>query len=61
MVAERQTERVAIRLTPTEATMLEELTEKTGLNKTDFLRQAIRREYADRIGERPATRKPKRR
>jgi len=58
-VVERQTERIAIRLTPTEASMLDALSEKTGLNKTDFLRQAIRREFAERIDESPPKR-PKR-
>jgi hypothetical protein len=61
MAKEQQTERTAMRFTPTEARMLEELSELTGMTKTDIVRQAIRREYADRIGEAPkATRKPKR-
>lgn len=34
--------------------MLAELSEKTGLNMTDMIRQAIRREHAERIGEPPA-------
>jgi uncharacterized protein (DUF1778 family) len=61
-VAERQTERVAIRVTPTEARMLTELVDLTGLNLTDFLRQAIRREHAARFGEltKPKPKRPKR-
>lgn len=57
MVKERQTERTAMRFTPSEVQMLEELSELTGLTKTDVVRQAIRREYAERIG---APSKPKR-
>lgn len=60
IVVERQTERIAVRLTPTEARMLDELSGKTGLNKTDMIRQAIRREHAERIGESPPPRRPKR-
>lgn len=58
-MVERQTERIAIRLTPTEARMLEELSERTGLNKTDMVRQAIRREHAERIGETPTQKRPR--
>ena len=59
-MVERQTERIAIRLTPTESKMLQELSDLTGLNLTDFLRQAIRKEHAERFGELKATKKPKR-
>ncbi|MEO7035595.1 MAG: hypothetical protein ABI548_16845 [Polyangiaceae bacterium] len=57
MVKERQTERIGIRFTPGEARMLAELSELTGMGMTDIVRQAIRREYAERIGERPVTKK----
>jgi hypothetical protein len=42
--------------------MLTELADLTGLNLTDFLRQAIRREHAARFGEptAPKPKKPKR-
>jgi hypothetical protein len=60
MAKERQTERTAMRFTPTEARMLDELSERTGLSKTDVVRQAIRREHAERFGAHSvAKRKPK--
>lgn len=60
MVKELQTERAAMRFTPSEARMLDELSELTGMSKTDIVRQAIRREYSERIGEQPkAKRKTK--
>lgn len=40
--------------------MLTELSELTGQNLTDFLRQTIRKEHAARFGELKAERKPKR-
>jgi hypothetical protein len=40
--------------------MLTELADLTGLNLTDFLRQAIRKEHAARFGEPTAIKKPKR-
>lgn len=49
MPPEPQSERVAIRITPTEFEMLVELSTITGLNYTDFLRQAIRREFNERV------------
>lgn len=61
MVKEQQTERLGVRVTPTEVQMLSELSTLTGLGMTDVIRQAIRREYAERFG-RPlplAKRKPK--
>ena len=67
MVKELQTERIAIRFTPTEAEMLVELSTITSLSMTDVVRQAIRREFAERIeplmggppGKTRPTRKPK--
>jgi len=55
MVKERQTERIGIRFTPSEARMLSELSDLTGMGMTDIVRQAIRREYAERIGAPPTT------
>jgi len=49
MPPEPQSERIAIRITPTEYEMLVELSTITGQNFTDFLRQAIRREFNERI------------
>lgn len=40
--------------------MLAELSERTGLSMTDVIRQAIRREHAERVGELPTPKKPKR-
>ena len=59
MAKEQQTERTAMRFTPTEARMLEELSELTGMTKTDIVRQAIRREYAERIGAPPRVKRTK--
>ena len=60
MVKEKQTERIGLRVTPSEARMLAELSEKIGLSMSDVLRLAIRREYAEHFGERTATKKRKR-
>jgi hypothetical protein len=60
MVREQQSERIGIRFTPSEAKMLAELSERTGLSMTDVIRQAIRREHAERVGELPTPKKPKR-
>lgn len=60
MVKEQQTERLGLRVTKSEARMLEELSEVTGLSMSDVVRMAIRREHAERIGEaapKPATKK----
>jgi hypothetical protein len=59
VVKERQTERAAMRFTPTEMRMLDELAELTGMTKTNIVRQAIRREYAERIGTSPKARRKK--
>jgi len=58
MVKEQQTERLGLRLTPSEIEMLERLTEVTGLSMSNVIRQAIRREYSDRFGALPSA-KPK--
>jgi hypothetical protein len=58
MVKEPQTERLGLRITKSEARMLEELSEATGLSMSDVVRMAIRREHAERIG--PKASKPKR-
>jgi hypothetical protein len=62
MVKELQSARIAIRFTPTEAEMLSELSEATGMSMTDVVRQAIRREYAEKVGAptQARTTKPKR-
>jgi hypothetical protein len=50
MVKEQQTERLGVRVTPTEVQMLAELSELTGLGMTDVIRQAVRREYSEKFG-----------
>lgn len=50
MVKEQQTERIGIRVTPSEVRMLAELSEITGFGATDVIRQLVRREYAERFG-----------
>lgn len=57
MVKEQQTERMNLRLTPSEVEMVQALSEATGLTMTNVIRQAVRREYAERFG--PAAPKPK--
>jgi predicted DNA-binding protein len=59
MVKAQQTERMGIRLTPGEAKMLEALSEATGLTMSNVVRQAIRREYAERFGQAEPKPKPK--
>jgi len=59
VVKEQQTERIGLRVTKSEAKMLEKLSEETGLSMSDVLRMAIRREYAERTGS-PSP-KPKKR
>ena len=60
-MVELQSERVAIRLTPTEARMLRELADRAGCTVTDLLRMQIRREHERAFGEQPARKqKPKR-
>lgn len=50
MVSEERTERVALRMTPTEAAMLRGLSDDDGLSLSDVIRQLIRREWASRHG-----------
>ncbi|MDQ2643790.1 MAG: ribbon-helix-helix protein, CopG family [Myxococcota bacterium] len=61
MVREQQTERIGLRVTPSEAKMLADLAEATGLSMSDVVRQCVRREHAERFGAQPPTKpKPKR-
>lgn len=57
---ELQSERIGIRFTPSESAMLAELSMLTGLGMTDIIRQAIRREYAERSGQQRPDAKRKR-
>jgi uncharacterized protein (DUF1778 family) len=59
MGKEQQTERVGLRLTPSEVRMLAAVSEATGQTMTNVVRQAIRREYSERFGK-PLTPRAKR-
>src|SRR5690349_5856382 len=59
MPKEQQTERVGMRFTPSEVAMLEALSEATGLTMSNVVRQAVRREYAERFGSAAPKSKPK--
>jgi hypothetical protein len=59
MVREQQTERIGLRVTPSEAKMLAELAEETGLSMSDVVRQLVRREHAEKFEQAPRP-KPKR-
>jgi hypothetical protein len=59
MAPEAKTEQFLFKMGETEARMLNELSEKTGLTKADVLRQLIRREHAAVIGEAPPKKRPK--
>lgn len=51
---EHRTERMGIRLTPHEVTMLEELASLDGLTMADAFRMALRRWYEQRTAEQKA-------
>lgn len=55
---EQQTERICIRITPTDVKMLDILSETTGLSVTNVTRQAVRREYAAQITLSPKIARP---
>jgi hypothetical protein len=60
MASEPKTDSFLMRMAPTETRMLLELSEKVGLNKSDVIRQLVRREHAKIIGDKPRAKKPKR-
>ncbi len=60
MVKEERTERIAVRMAPTEAAMLEALAELAGLSASDIVRTLVRREYGEKFGDKPP-RPPKKR
>ncbi|HVW25062.1 MAG TPA: hypothetical protein VHC69_06800 [Polyangiaceae bacterium] len=55
MVRDQLTARLGLRVAPLEATMLGELSARTGLSQSDVVRQLIRKEYAQVVGEPPRT------
>jgi hypothetical protein len=59
IMSEEKTERFALRMTPTELAMLNELMRLTGLSAADVVRQAIRREHAEKLGPPQPPRPPK--
>lgn len=62
MAPEQKSEAFFVRMGATETRMLLELSDKTGLSRSDVVRQLIRREHAQVFGEEPRPKpKPKRR
>jgi hypothetical protein len=51
MAKEPKTVRIAIRVTKTEARMLDELTSQSGMATSDVIRRAIREQHAADVGE----------
>lgn len=51
---------IKLRAFPEEVTMLRDLAETTGLSQSDVIRQLIRREHAEKLGEQPLYPEPKR-
>ncbi len=60
MAPEAKTERFLFKMGDTEARMLDELSEKAGLTKSDVLRQLIRREHKSVFADAPPKRPKKR-
>jgi predicted DNA-binding protein len=59
MVREQLTKGLNLRISPTEMEMLDALSEATGLPKGAIVRQLIRKEHAQVIGEAPRATKRK--
>jgi hypothetical protein len=57
MVKEERTERLAVRMAPSEAAMLDALAEEAGLSQSDIIRLLVRREYAEKFGDKPLKKK----
>jgi uncharacterized protein (DUF1778 family) len=51
--------RINIRVSDTEAKMLQELAEAEGVSQSDFLRLYVRRAHGERFGSTPAKPRPK--
>lgn len=54
MSPEQKSESFLIRMGPTEVRMLQELSDKSGLTRSDVVRQLIRREHATVLGSEPS-------
>ncbi len=57
MVREPPTKRFDLRLAPSELAAIKALSTETGLSMSDVVRQAIRRAWFERHGERPLPKK----
>lgn len=53
VVGEQRTERLDIRIAPSELAMLKALAEAEGLSQADIVRQCVRARYAARFGDKP--------
>ena len=51
MGQEERTERIGVRVSPTESAMLEKLAEADGLAASDVVRMLVRKAYAERFGD----------
>jgi hypothetical protein len=60
MVQEKLNKGLNLRISPSEMTMLDELSDAIGLPKGAIVRQLIRREHAAKFGEKPLKRRAKR-
>lgn len=60
MATEQKSEAFFVRMGPTEVKMLEQLAERTGLSRSDVVRQLIRREHAQVIGQQATKTRKKR-
>lgn len=56
---ELRSEQFLMRVSPTEVAMLRALADATGLAAADVLRMCIRREYAEKFGDKKPKKKPK--
>jgi hypothetical protein len=60
MAPEQKSDAFFVRMGETETRMLLELSERSGLSRSDVVRQLIRREHAQVFGEAPTPKRPKR-
>ena len=53
MAPEERTERITVRVAPSEMRMLQELAELTGLSAADIVRLGIRQQHGEKCGSLP--------
>lgn len=58
MAPEQRSERITVRVAPTERQMLDELAEADGLDLSDVIRLLTRKAYAERFGRQKPIPKP---